>query len=45
MKDSISIDIDLPDAILQKLVKDADDRGILFEELVEVLLVDYADNI
>lgn len=45
MKDVINVELDLPDVILTKITGEANDRGITVDELVEVILIDFADNI
>ena len=42
--DNITVDIDLPDTIIDRLTKEADERLLSVDELIEVILVDYIEG-
>lgn len=44
MKDVITVELDLPDTILTKLVHEADECGMSVDELVEVIIIDRLDE-
>lgn len=44
MKDTIIVELDLPDVILSKFIQEADNRGLSVDELTEVVVIDYIEG-